>query len=42
MHAPNGFGEAVAYIHDQHAKPRSASLGAKTESSYSSIPWHKL
>lgn len=29
MHAPNGFGEAVAYIHDQHAKPRSASLGAK-------------
>ena len=29
MHAPNGVGEAVAYIHDQHAKPRSASLGAK-------------
>ena len=29
MHAPNGFGEAVAYIHDQHAKPLSASLGAK-------------
>ena len=29
MHAPNGTGEAVAYIHDQHAKPRSASLGAK-------------
>ena len=29
MHAPNGFGEAVAYIHDQHAKSRSASLGAK-------------
>mgnify|MGYP000559171318 CR=1 FL=1 len=29
MYAPNGFGEAVAYIHDQHAKPRSASLGAK-------------
>ena len=29
MHAQNGVGEAVAYIHDQHAKPRSASLGAK-------------
>ena len=29
MHAPNGVGEAVAYIHDQHTKPRSASLGAK-------------
>ena len=29
MHAPSGFGEAVAYIHDQHAKPRSVSLGAK-------------
>ena len=29
MHAPNGSGEAVAYIHDQHAKPRSTSLGAK-------------
>ena len=29
MQAPNGVGEAVAYIHDQHAKPRSASLGAK-------------
>ena len=29
MHAPNGTGEAVAYIHDQHTKPRSASLGAK-------------
>ena len=29
MHAPNGVGEAVAYIHDQHAKPRSTSLGAK-------------
>ena len=29
MHAPNGVGEAVAYIHDQHAKPRSAALGAK-------------
>ena len=29
MHAPNGTGEAVAYIHDQHAKPRSTSLGAK-------------
>ena len=29
MHAPNGVGEAVAYIHDQHARPRSASLGAK-------------
>ena len=29
MQAPNGVGEAVAYIHDQHARPRSASLGAK-------------
>ena len=29
MHAPNGVGEAVAYIHDQHTKPRSTSLGAK-------------
>ena len=29
MHAPNGVGEAVAYIHDQHAKPRSTSLGPK-------------
>ena len=31
MHAPNGFGEAVAYIHDQHAKPRRASLGCQTK-----------
>lgn len=29
MYAKNGTGEAVAYIHDQHAKPRSTSLRAK-------------
>ena len=38
MHAPNGFGEAVAYIHDQHAKPRSASPRCQTKSSYSVFP----
>ena len=29
MQAKSGVGEAVAYIHDQHTKPRSTSLGAK-------------
>ena len=29
LEAKSGTGEAVAYIHDQHAKPRSTSLGAK-------------
>lgn len=29
LHAPSGTGEAVAYIHDQKAPARKASLGAK-------------
>ena len=40
MHAPNGSGEAVAYIHDQHAKPRSTSLGAKPKVLIPRISWY--
>ena len=32
----------MAYIHDQHTKPRSASLGAKPKVPHPCIPWYKL